>query len=104
MAASNRTLRPDALTSGSPQRMLQHAGDTATCGTFTPEDDSPTALVIGARASKRAVQRLAERHRLQPEDLYAFQDNRTTSAVVRPSRAPAGWISQWAPSFARSRA
>lgn len=72
MAASNRTLRADSLTSAPPERMLQHAGDCATCGTFTPEDDGPTAIVIGSRAPLDSLRRLAVKHRLEPEALIAF--------------------------------
>lgn len=54
-----------------PERMLQHAGDTDAC-TFTPEDEGPTRIVVGSRAPKLAVCRLASRHRLQAEVL-AFQ-------------------------------
>jgi hypothetical protein len=60
-----------------PDRMLQHAGDTDACGTFTPEGGAPTALVIGARAPRIAVRRLAERHGLQADDLIAFQSSYT---------------------------
>lgn len=56
-----------------PDRMLQHAGDTDACGTFTPEDEGPTRIVVGSRAPRMAVCRLASRHGLQAEDLLAFQ-------------------------------
>jgi hypothetical protein len=56
-----------------PERMLQHAGDTATCGTFTPEDGGPVALVIGSRAPKLAVRRLAQRHGLEADALMLFK-------------------------------
>lgn len=55
-----------------PARVLQHAGDTDVCGTFTPEDDSPTCLVVGARASAERLRRLAARHHLEPESLLLF--------------------------------
>jgi hypothetical protein len=72
MAASNRTLRRDPLMGAIPDRLLQHAGDCATCGTFTPEDGSPTAIVIGSRAPIDSLRRLAVRHRLETEALIAF--------------------------------
>lgn len=55
-----------------PARILQHAGDTDVCGTFTPEDESPTCIVVGARASAERLRRLAARHRLEPESLLLF--------------------------------
>lgn len=55
-----------------PARVLQHAGDTDVCGTFTPEDDSPTYIVVGARASAARLRRLAAKHSLEPEALLMF--------------------------------
>lgn len=55
-----------------PDRILQHAGDTDVCGTFTPEDDSPTCIVVGACASAERLRRLAARHHLEPESLLIF--------------------------------
>jgi hypothetical protein len=55
-----------------PARMLQHAGDSDACGTFTPEDGGPTAIVIGARAPAEALMRLATRHNLEPAALALF--------------------------------
>lgn len=55
-----------------PARILQHAGDNDICGTFTPEDDSPTCIVVGARASAECMRRLAARHHLEPESLLLF--------------------------------
>lgn len=55
-----------------PARVLQHAGDTDVCGTFSPEDDSPTRIVVGARASTERLRRLAAKHRLEPESLLLF--------------------------------
>lgn len=55
-----------------PARILQHAGDTDVCGTFMPEDDSPTCIVVGARASAERLRRLAAKHHLEPESLLLF--------------------------------
>jgi hypothetical protein len=52
--------------------MLQHAGDTATCGTFIPEGSGPTAIVLGARAPRKALASLAKRHGLELSALEAF--------------------------------
>jgi hypothetical protein len=78
---SSNYLRPLRKLRNIPDRMLQHAGDTDACGTFTPEGDAPTALVIGARAPRLAVARLARRHGLQVEDLIAFQNSCTERRV-----------------------
>ncbi|NPC57858.1 hypothetical protein [Caenimonas soli] len=55
-----------------PARMLQHAGDSEACGTFTPEDGGPTAIVIGARAPMYSLRRLAARHNLEVDALALF--------------------------------
>lgn len=55
-----------------PVRMLQHAGATSTCGTFVPEDGGPTAIVIGARAPREALAKLARRHGLEVSALEIF--------------------------------
>lgn len=55
-----------------PARVLQHVGDSDVCGTFTPEDDSPTYIVVGARASPDRLHRLAAKHGLEPEALLMF--------------------------------
>jgi hypothetical protein len=55
-----------------PSRMLHHAGDTATCGTFEPATSGPTAIVIGARAPRKALASLAKRHGLEVSALEAF--------------------------------
>jgi hypothetical protein len=55
-----------------PTRMLQHAGDTPTCGTFEPATTGPTTIVIGARASRRALVNLAKKHGLEASALEAF--------------------------------
>lgn len=55
-----------------PDRILQHAGDTDACGTFTPEDGGPVAIVVGARASLEKLRSLAARHRLETDALVIF--------------------------------
>lgn len=72
MAASNRTPRPDSLAGGRPERMLQHAGDCAACDTFTPEDETPMAIVIGSRAPIESLRRRAAKHCIEPDALIAF--------------------------------
>jgi hypothetical protein len=69
-----RRRHPHNLRSGAPmpERMLQHAGNTDACGTFTPEDGGPTALVVGTRASKDDLRRLAARHGLELDALLRF--------------------------------
>lgn len=52
--------------------VLRHDGPTETCGTFTPEDDSPLVLLIGSRASALRICDLAKRHSLDPRALLAF--------------------------------
>lgn len=54
-----------------PARILQHAGHTDVCGTFTPEDDGPICIEVGARASAERLRRPA-RHHLEPESLLIF--------------------------------
>lgn len=56
----------------SPERMLQHAGDSDACGTYIPASGGPVALVVGARAPLAALQSLAEMHKLEPEALTLF--------------------------------
>lgn len=55
-----------------PSRLLQHAGDSTVCGTFVPDDDGPTAIVVGARAPRDAIARLARKHGLETEALEVF--------------------------------
>lgn len=55
-----------------PERMLQHAGDTDACGTFTPANGGPTAIVVGARAPRQALASLAKRHGLEASALELF--------------------------------
>lgn len=55
-----------------PTRMLQHAGATDVCGTFTPEDDGPVCIVVGALACAETLRRLAAKHHLEPEFLLLF--------------------------------
>lgn len=52
--------------------VLRHAGDAETCGTFTPEDDSPPVLMIGSRASDERIAKLAARHGIDPRVLVMF--------------------------------
>ena len=66
-------LRGRRSTTPPPARMLQHLGNTAQCGTFTPEDDGPVVIAIGSKAPESKVRRLATRHGLQFEDLLKFQ-------------------------------
>ena len=72
MAKPNRTFWGRRRSAPVPEKMLQHAGDTDACGTFTPENGGPTAIVIGARASMEALRRLAARHQLEPDALVLF--------------------------------
>ena len=55
-----------------PSRMLQHAGDTAACGTFMPATEGPVAIVIGAKAPRAALRTLAKKHGLELADLECF--------------------------------
>lgn len=65
-------LRRQRRTSPVPERMLQHAGATATCGTFVSETGGPTAIVIGARAPRQALAALAKKHGLELSALETF--------------------------------
>lgn len=56
-----------------PHRMLQHLGNCSDCATFTPEDDGPVVLMIGAHAAEDKLRNLARRHGLRLEDLLTFQ-------------------------------
>lgn len=50
--------------------LLRHDGQTVTCGTFTPVDESlPPVLVVGSLASEARLTRLALRHSLEPRAL-----------------------------------
>lgn len=51
---------------------LMHAGPTAQCGTFIPEDDAPPVLAIGSRAPAEKIEALARRHGLNAGMLLAF--------------------------------
>lgn len=55
-----------------PARILQHAGDSDACGTYTPEDGSPMAIVVGARAPVDKLRNLAARHGLEVDALVLF--------------------------------
>jgi hypothetical protein len=65
-------LRGNTRAPNLPSRMLQHAGDTPTCGTFEPATAGPTAIVIGARAPRKALTSLAKKHGLEVAALEAF--------------------------------
>jgi hypothetical protein len=65
-------LRRQRTAPAAPLRMLQHAGETSTCGTFVPENGGPTAIVIGAQASREALASLARRHGLELSALETF--------------------------------
>lgn len=50
--------------------LLRHDGQTSTCGTYIPEDESlPPVLVVGSLASEARLTRLALRHSLEPRAL-----------------------------------
>ena len=55
-----------------PLRYLQHAGNAATCGTLTPEDGTPVAIVVGRNTPIEALTRLAKRHGIEPQALALF--------------------------------
>lgn len=69
-----------------PRVSCMSAGPYATCGTFTPEDDSPPTIMIGWFASDEACRREAARNGIEPATLIAFRDDRTR----HPKRAPQG--------------
>jgi len=72
MAESNRTPSARPQSAPLPQRMLHHAGDSDACGTFTPEDDGPTCIVIGTRAPMNKLLSLAAKHHLEVAALARF--------------------------------
>jgi hypothetical protein len=55
-----------------PNRVLQHVCGSDVCGTFQPEDDGPTFIVVGERAPAERLRRLAAKHHLEPESLLLF--------------------------------
>lgn len=52
--------------------VLQHAGRSDQCGTFTPADDGPPVLIVGTLASPEKISSLAQRHGLEAQMLLAF--------------------------------
>lgn len=65
-------LRRAKPTANRPARMLQYVGNAATCGTFVPEDDGPTVIVVGSRAPRKALACLARKHGLELAALETF--------------------------------
>ena len=68
---------PSSIVAGNPAPanrppVLQHDGCTDRCGTFTPEDEGPATLLIGARASAEQIARAAARHDIDPVALLQF--------------------------------
>jgi hypothetical protein len=52
--------------------LLQHAGCSDQCGTFTPEDDGPPVVIVGALASDESIRSVARRHGLDFLVVQAF--------------------------------
>jgi len=51
---------------------LFHAGRTDQCGTFYPEDDSPSVIVVGSMAEPSRIHALARRHGMESSLLLQF--------------------------------
>lgn len=62
----------DSATRSPVVPVLRHAGDTTTCSTFTPEDDSQPVVFVGSRASAEQIGSLCHRHGLDCELVQAF--------------------------------
>lgn len=52
--------------------VLQHAGHSDQCGTFTPENDGPPVVMVGALASEEALSSVSRRHGLDFQLVRAF--------------------------------
>ena len=52
--------------------LLQHAGRSDQCGTFTPEEDGPPVVIVGTLASDESISNVARRHGLDFHLVQAF--------------------------------
>ena len=52
--------------------ILRHAGQSETCGTFTPEDQGAPVMLVGSLAGIDRLTKLAQRHGIEPRTLIDY--------------------------------